>query len=113
VQCNELLEYIGSYLRERSVIEKEATLIEALVWRRILILRRFVLLLLRIWFWCIEIWGGGLAFKRAVSNLRERGRWGDPDVDGRIILIWIFRKLDGVVGTGGSWLRIGTVGGHL
>jgi hypothetical protein len=34
-------------------------------------------------------------------------------VDGRIILRWIFRKLEGVVGTGWSGLRIGTVGGHL
>jgi hypothetical protein len=25
--------------------------------------------------------------------------WGDPDVDGRIILGWILRKLEGVVGT--------------
>jgi hypothetical protein len=32
--------------------------------------------------------------------LRERGHWGDQDVDGRIILRWIFRKLDGVVETG-------------
>jgi hypothetical protein len=39
--------------------------------------------------------------------------WGDPDVDGRIILRWIFSKLEGVVGTGWSWLRIGTGGGHL
>jgi hypothetical protein len=39
--------------------------------------------------------------------------WGDQDVDGRIILRWIFRKLEGVVGTGWSWLRIGTGGGHL
>jgi hypothetical protein len=31
----------------------------------------------------------------------------------RIILIWIFKKLNGVVGTGWSWLRIGTGGGHL
>ena len=38
---------------------------------------------------------------------------GDQDVDGRIILKWIFRKLEGVVGTGWSWLRIGTGGGHL
>jgi hypothetical protein len=28
------------------------------------------------------------------ENLRERGHWGDPDVDGRIILRWIFRRLD-------------------
>ena len=26
---------------------------------------------------------------------------------------WIFRKWDGVVGTGWSWLRIGTGGGRL
>jgi len=45
--------------------------------------------------------------------LRERGHWGDQDVDGRVILRWIFRKLEGVVGTGRSWLRTGTGGGHL
>jgi hypothetical protein len=38
---------------------------------------------------------------------------GDQDVDGRIILRWIFRNLEGVVGTGWSWLRIRTVGGQL
>jgi hypothetical protein len=38
---------------------------------------------------------------------------GDQDVDGRIILRWMFRTLGVVVGTGWSWLRIGTVGGHL
>ena len=47
------------------------------------------------------------------GNQRERDHWGDPDVDGRIILRYIFRKLEGVVGTGWSWLRIGTGGGHL
>jgi hypothetical protein len=44
-----------------------------------------------------------------LGNLRERDHWGDPDVDGRIIL----RKWEGVVGTGWSWLRIGTGGGRL
>jgi len=38
---------------------------------------------------------------------------GDPDADGKIILRYILRKLEGVVGTGWSWLRIGTGGGHL
>ena len=38
---------------------------------------------------------------------------GDQDVDGRIILRWIFRKLEEVVGTGWSWRRIGTGGGQL
>jgi hypothetical protein len=32
------------------------------------------------------------------GNLRERGHWGDPDVDRRIILRWICRKWEGVVG---------------
>jgi hypothetical protein len=45
--------------------------------------------------------------------LRERGHWGDQDVDGRIILKWIFRKLGGGVGTGRSWLRIEPDGGHM
>jgi hypothetical protein len=27
-----------------------------------------------------------------VGTLRERDHWGDPDVDERIILNWIFRK---------------------
>jgi hypothetical protein len=34
-------------------------------------------------------------------------------VDGRIILRGIFRKWEGVVGTGWGGLRIGTGGGHL
>jgi len=33
--------------------------------------------------------------------------------NGRIILRWIFMKWEGVVGTGWSWLRIGTGGVHL
>ena len=51
--------------------------------------------------------------KDEMGNLRERDNWGDPDIDGRIILRWIFMKWEGVVGTGWSWLRIGTGGGHL
>jgi hypothetical protein len=38
---------------------------------------------------------------------------GDQDVVGRIILRWNFRKLEEVMGTGWSWPRIGTDGGHL
>jgi len=37
---------------------------------------------------------------------RPRRRWEDN-------IKWIFRKLEGVVGTGWSWLRIGTGGRHL
>jgi len=47
------------------------------------------------------------------GNLRERDHLGDPGVDGRIILRWIFRKWDVGVWTGSSSLRIWTSGGHL
>jgi hypothetical protein len=47
------------------------------------------------------------------GSQRERDHWGDQDIDGRIILRWIFRKLEEVVRTVWSWLRIGTGGGHL
>jgi hypothetical protein len=53
---------------------------------------------------CTGFWWG---------NLRERAHWGDPDLDGRIILRRIFRKLDVGVWTGLSWLRIETGVGHL
>jgi hypothetical protein len=43
----------------------------------------------------------------------ERDHWGDPGLDGRLILRWIFRKWDVGVWIGSSWLRIGTGGGHL
>ena len=41
----------------------------------------------------------------------EGDHWGDQDLDERIILRWILRKWEGVVGSGWSWLRIGTGGG--
>jgi len=60
-------------------------------------------------------YGGG---ERGVQDsggetLGKEDHWGDPDADGRIILRWIFRKWEGVVGIGWSWLMIGTGGGHL
>jgi hypothetical protein len=48
---------------------------------------------------CIGLWWG---------NLRERDHWGVPDVDGRIILRWIFRTWDVGVWTGLGWPRIET-----
>jgi len=42
----------------------------------------------------------------------EGYHWGDPDVDGRVILRWSSGKWEGVE-TGCSWLRIGTEGRHL
>ena len=53
---------------------------------------------------CTRVWWG---------NLRERDHWGDQDLDERIILRRILRKWEGVVGTGCSWLRLGTDGGRL
>ena len=41
---------------------------------------------------------------------RSRRRWEDNI---KKLLRIIFRKLEGVVGTGWGWLRIGTGGGHL
>ena len=61
-----------------------------------------------------SVWGRGEVFTGFwLGNLRERDHWGNPDVDGRLILRWIFRKWEGVVGTGWGWLRIGTGGGRL
>jgi hypothetical protein len=47
------------------------------------------------------------------GSLRDRDNWGDPDLDGRIILRGIFSNWEGVVGTGWRGFRIGTGGGHL
>jgi len=47
------------------------------------------------------------------GNLKERDHWGDPGLEGRIILRWIFRKWDVGVWTKSDWIRIRTGGGHL
>jgi len=47
------------------------------------------------------------------ENLREKDHSGNPGVDGKIMLGWIFRKWDVGLWTGSSWFRIGTGGGHL
>jgi hypothetical protein len=47
------------------------------------------------------------------GNLREMDYLGDPGVDGRVILRWMFSKWKVGVWTGLIWLRIVTGGGHL
>jgi len=49
---------------------------------------------------CIQRFGGG--------NLGQRDNLRNPSVDRMIILRWIFRNWDVGIGTGSSWLRIGT-----
>jgi len=44
---------------------------------------------MRMW----RVWGRGEGSRGfRWGNLRERGHWGDPNADGRIISRWIFRK---------------------
>jgi hypothetical protein len=47
------------------------------------------------------------------GNLRERDHLGDPRIDGRIILILIFKKWEIGAWIGSNWLRMETGGGHL
>jgi hypothetical protein len=50
-----------------------------------------------------HVWGEERGVHRMMLGKPEgKNPLGDPDVDGRIILRWIFRKLEGVVGTGWS-----------
>jgi hypothetical protein len=53
---------------------------------------------------CTGFWWG---------NRRERDRWRDPGIDGRIMLGWIFKMWEVGVRTGLGWLRIGICGGRL
>jgi hypothetical protein len=53
------------------------------------------------------------AYRILVGDLREGDHLGDPGVDWRIILKWLFNMWDGGAWAGLSWLRIGTGGGLL
>jgi hypothetical protein len=52
-------------------------------------------------------------YRGLVGKREGRGQLENSDVEGRIILKWIFERLDGGVWTGSVWLRIGTGGGLL
>jgi len=52
-------------------------------------------------------------YKVLVGKPKGKNHLEDLGVDMRIILRWIYRKLDVRALTGSSWLRIGTGGGHL
>jgi len=60
---------------------------------------------------------GGACNTCGRGNVYTEFWWGNlsegKGVDVRIILRWIFSKQDVRLWTGSSWLRIGTVGGHL
>jgi hypothetical protein len=57
-----------------------------------------------------RVWGRGEVHTGLQwGNLREAGHWEDPDVDGRIILKWIFERLDGGHGldqSGSGWEQV-------
>jgi hypothetical protein len=47
------------------------------------------------------------------GDLRARHNFKYLDVDGRIILKWVFKNWDAEASTESIWLRIGTGGGRL
>jgi len=52
-------------------------------------------------------------YRALLGKPHGKNNLGDPGVDGRIILRWIFKKWGVRVWTGSIWLRIGTGGGNL
>jgi len=66
------------------------------------------------WFWHVARVGEG----RGCTTFRwrthrEKDHWVKPDLDGRIILRWVFRNLNLGLCPGLSWFMIETGGGHM
>jgi hypothetical protein len=59
-----------------------------------------------------RLWERRVIYRTLMGKAEGKRPLGRPDVYGRIILRWIFRKWNGVW-SGSIWLRIGTGGGHL
>jgi hypothetical protein len=62
---------------------------------------------------CSSVVEGRGVYRFSVGKPEGKSHWGDPGIDGRIILKWIFRKWGAGVWTGFNWLMIETGGGHL
>jgi len=52
-------------------------------------------------------------YRVLVGKPEGKKHLGNPGVDGRTILRWIFMKWDVDIWTGSNWLGIGTGGGQL
>jgi hypothetical protein len=52
-------------------------------------------------------------YRVIMGKAEGKNHWGDPGVDGRIILRWLFRKWEEGDWTGSIWLKIETGGGNL
>jgi len=62
---------------------------------------------------CSANWERRGVYRVLVGKLEGKNHFGDPGVDWRMIIRWIFRKWDVWVWKGSSWLRTGKGGGHL
>jgi hypothetical protein len=52
-------------------------------------------------------------YRVLVGKAEGKKQLGDPGVDVKIIIRWIFKTWGVGLRTESSWLRIGTAGGHL
>jgi len=65
------------------------------------------------WMWHVCMGERRGVYRVLVGKLEGRDHLEEPGVDGKIILMCIFMKLDVGAWTGSFWLRIRTGGRHL